>query len=618
MVLKQPRFLPVTPEEGKNLGIDQFDIILVSGDAYVDHPSFSTALLGRVLWDAGYTVGVVDQPDWRGREDFCRFGAPRLFFAVCPGNCDSMVNHYTAARKPRSDDLYSPGGIRKRPDRAALVYTDKIHALFPDVPLVLGGIEASLRRFAHYDYWADRVRQAILADSPADLLVFGMGELQLLEIARGLSRGIPVEEFGRIPGTSVRMSVSEYSELEDPGYVEIPSFSEVSTDKVAYAKAFSLHYREQDPIRGHPVVQPHPKTVILQNPPARPLTTQELDGLYELPYSRKAHPGYNKPVPALETVRCSLTSHRGCFGGCSFCALTHHQGRIIQNRSIGSLVREAERLAAMPGFKGVISDVGGPTANMYGMNCPQWASRGTCPDRNCNPDCPGLHVSHSAQMELLRRLREVPGVRWVFIGSGLRYDLLLADPMDYLPELCQFHVSGHLKIAPEHIVPHVTSRMGKPGLPVLEDFLKRFEGLQKGKKKRQYVLPYLMSGHPGCTIRDMIILAEYLRDQKLYTEQVQDFTPTPMTASTCMYYTGLDPFTMEPVHVPKGREKTIQRALLQYRDPGKRSLIEEGLVLSDRRDLIGYGSRCLIPPREGGDGSSKEKERRTWKQKKTD
>lgn len=615
MKRKQPRFLPITPEEGKKLGIDQFDVILVSGDAYVDHPSFSTALLGRVLWDAGYSVGVVAQPDWRGSSDFCRFGAPRLFFAVCPGNCDSMVNHYTAARKPRSEDLYSPGGIRKRPDRAALVYTDKVHALFPEVPLILGGIEASLRRFAHYDYWSDRVRQAILADSPADLLVFGMGELQLLEIARGLSLRIPIEEFGRIPGTSVRISVSEYSAREYPGLVEIPSFSEVSSDKVAYAEAFSLHYREQDPIRGRPVAQPHKKTVILQNPPARPLKTQELDFVYELPYSRKAHPGYANPVPALEPVMFSLTSHRGCFGGCSFCALTHHQGRIIQNRSIGSLVREAERLAAMPGFKGVISDVGGPTANMYGMYCPQWASHGTCPDRNCSPDCPSLQVSHSAQMDLLRRLREVPGVRRVFIGSGLRYDLLTADPVDPLPELCQFHVSGHLKVAPEHIVPRVTSLMRKPGLPAFEDFLRRFEDLQKGKKKRQYVLPYLMSGHPGCTIKDMIALAEYLRDRKLYTEQVQDFTPTPMTASTCMYYTGLDPFTMEPVHVPRAREKTIQRALLQYRDPAKRALIAEGLALADRRDLIGQGSRALIPPREKNTGSAEEDGGRTWKRK---
>jgi len=593
--LPQPRFLPVSRDEADKLGISIFDIIFVTGDAYVDHPSFATALLGRILWDAGFTVGVIAQPEWRSDRSFSRLGTPRLFFAVSSGNVDSMVNHYTAGLKRRSGDVYSPGGSLKRPDRATIVYTDRIHALFPHIPVVIGGVEASLRRFAHYDYWSDRVRHGILADAPADLLVFGMGERQLLEAARRLSAGEPLERLIDIRGTVFRRGIHDWRGSEHSGHMVIPSFNDVSTSKEAYARAFALHYQEQDPFRGRPVAQEHPKTVLIQNPPALPLSSGELDYLYELPYTRLAHPGYREPVPALEPVAFSITSHRGCFGGCAFCALAHHQGRIIQSRSEDSIVREAERFINMPGFRGVIQDVGGPTANMFGASCDQWTGCGTCPDRACSPGCPNLMLSHTRQINLLRRLRNIPGVKRVFIGSGIRYDLLEADPAPYLEEICAHHVSGHLKVAPEHIVPHVTATMRKPGPGAFDRFISSFEEIQAGKKKRQYLVPYFMSGHPGCTIPDMVAMALYIHDHRLYTEQVQDFTPTPMSLATCMYYTGLDPFTLQPVHIPKGREKQIQRALLHFREHENRSLVQEGLAVASRQDLIGSAPGCLIP-----------------------
>jgi uncharacterized radical SAM protein YgiQ len=574
-------------EEAARLGISRFDIILVTGDAYVDHPSFGTALIGRVLWDAGFTVGIIAQPDWKHDRDFTALGPPRLFFGISSGCVDSMVNNLTANLKRRKKDVYSPGGIPHRPDRATIVYADRVHALYPEIPVVIGGIEASLRRFAHYDFWQDRIRQSILADAPADLLIFGMGERQVCDIARRLDAGEPVHTIRDIAGTAYRMDMSEWRGSPRDGIVEIPSFSEVSTDKIAYARAFALHYAEQDPVRGKPVVQPHPKTVIVQNPPALPLTAPELDHVFELPFSRQAHPSYREAIPALEPVQFSVTSHRGCFGACSFCALTHHQGRIVQSRSIGSIVCEVERMATMPEFRGTVQDVGGPTANMYGLSCRQWAASGACPDRHCTPACPNLSTSHAQQVELLQQLRAIPGVRNVFVSSGIRYDLVPADDTVYLSELCEHHVSGHLKVAPEHIAPAVTACMNKPPGEVFEAFRTRFEALQKGKRKRQYLLPYFMSGHPGCTVADMIELAEYIRDRNLYTEQVQDFTPTPMSVSTCMYYTGLDPFTLRPVYVPKGREKKIQRALLQYRDPKNRKLVIEGLRDAGREDLIG-------------------------------
>lgn len=601
----------MTLKEAGRLGISGFDIILVMGDAYVDHPSFGSALIGRVLWDAGYTVGIIAQPNWTSSKDFGVLGDPRLFFGISSGNVDSMVNNYTPNLKKRRKDVYSPGGVLNRPDRATIVYADRVHALFPGIPLVIGGIEASLRRFAHYDYWQDQVRQSVLADAPADLLVFGMGERQVCEIARRLDQGEPIRTLRDIRGTAFKLSLEEWRSLPREGIIGIPSFSEVSLDKHAYARAFALHYAEQDPMRGRAVAQPHPKTVIVQNPPALPMTTQEIDHIYGLPFSRRAHPSYRKPVPALEPVQFSITSHRGCFGACSFCALTHHQGRIVQSRSMESIVYEVERMAGMPEFKGIVQDVGGPTANMYGLSCPQWNKTGACPDRSCTPACPNLSTSHTQQVELLQALEKIQNVRKVFVSSGLRFDLILADDTGYLEKLFRSHVSGHLKIAPEHIVPHVTACMNKPDGTVFEAFRRRFEKLQQNKPKRQYLLPYFMSGHPGCTVADMVELALYIRANNLYTEQVQDFTPTPMSVSSCMYYTGLDPFTLEPIHVPRGLEKKIQRALLQYRDPKNRTLVREGLRLAGRQDLIGNGKKHLVSPEgdhdrkiHGGAGTS--------------
>ncbi len=586
-------------QEARELKIDQFDVILISGDAYVDHPSFAAAIIGRVLWDAGYSVGIIAQPDWRKDEDFKRLGRPRLFFGISSGNVDSMVNNLTANLKRRSSDVYSPGGALLRPDRAAIVYTDRIHALFPGVPIILGGIEASLRRFAHYDYWSDSVRRSILADAPADLIIYGMGEAPLREVALRLEKGERIGEIGDVAGTTVKQEIARWRRSPREGSLVIPSFAEVSTDRREYARAFAMHYGEQDPFHGDAVVQVHPKTVIIQNPPARPLRTEELDRIYELPFTREAHPSYREAVPALEPVRFSITSHRGCFGSCSFCALTHHQGRIVQSRSEESILREAAALTRMKGFAGVISDVGGPTANMYGLFCHRWKT-GACSDKLCSADCPSLNKDHTRQVELLRRLRKIPGVKRVFIGSGIRHDLIMADQSSYLEELCRHHVSGHLKIAPEHISPAVTECMHKPSREVLDAFRERFAAASRAVGKEQYLLPYLMSGHPGCTVKEMVELAEYLRDNRMYTEQVQDFTPTPMTVSTAMYHTGLDPFTLKPVHVPKGREKRIQRAILQYRDPRNYDLVREGLQMAGRTDLIGQGRRCLIPARPAG------------------
>lgn len=595
--------LPISMEEAKRDGIDRFDVILVSGDGYVDHPSFGVGLIGRVLQDAGHAVGIVPQPDWRRDEDFSALGEPRLFFGVATGNVDSMVNNYSPNLKRRRRDVYSPGGRLLRPDRASIVYANKVHALFPKVPLVLGGIEASLRRFAHYDFWSDSVRGSILADAPADLAVFGMGERPIREIARRLEGGEELGKIRDVPGTVVKMEVREWRETDHQGFAEIPSFGEVAKDKRKYAEAFRLHYGEQDPFRGRRVVQPHPKTVVIQNPPALPMTTEELDKIYELPYSRAAHPSYREEIPALEPVRFSITSHRGCFGSCSFCALTHHQGRIIQSRSIESLVREAERLTKLPGFASVIQDVGGPTANMYGMVCSRWKNCGACADKLCSPDCPSLAADHSRQVELLRRIREIPGVKRVFVSSGIRHDLILADQSpagtEYLDELCRHHVSGHLKVAPEHVSDRVLERMHKPSRTVLEEFRRRFKSLSRDEGKEQYLVPYFISGHPGCEIEDMVELAEYIRDRRLYSEQVQDFTPTPMTVSTCMYHSGTDPFSGKPVHVPMGREKEIQRAILQYRDRRNWGLVREGLRIAGREDLIGDGPKCLVS-RAGG------------------
>jgi uncharacterized radical SAM protein YgiQ len=595
-MMPQPVVLPLTIQEKNKLGIQQFDIILVTGDAYIDHPSFGTALIGRVLWDAGYTVGIIAQPDWTTTTDFTVLGKPRLFFGISSGNVDSMVNNFTPNLKRRSEDVYSPGGIPKRPDRATIVYTNRVHELFPDTPIVLGGIEASLRRFAHYDYWQDRVRQAILADAPADLLVFGMGERQVVEIAQRLASGETVSSLQDVRGTAFTLELAQWRTNRPEGIIELPGFHEVSQDKISYARAFAMHYREQDPVHGRPVAQPHPKTIVIQNPPARPLSTEELDHIYDLPFSRRAHPSYTQKIPALEPVQFSVTSHRGCFGSCSFCALTHHQGRIIQSRSTASIIREVTRMTKMPEFKGIVQDVGGPTANMYCLSCDLWEKLGACREKRCSPSCKNLNTSHRYQCELLKKLLKIPGVKKVFIGSGIRYDLALADDSGYLEMICANHISGHLKVAPEHVTKSVTDLMNKPECEVFDRFCERFEVHQHGKQKRQYLLPYFMSGHPGCSISDMVNLAVYIRDHQLYTEQVQDFTPTPMSVSTCMYYTGLNPFTLEPVHVPKGHEKKIQRALMQYRESPNQELVIEGLTAAGRTDLIGTGRQFLVPP----------------------
>ncbi|HWQ67486.1 MAG TPA: YgiQ family radical SAM protein [Methanospirillum sp.] len=600
--LPQPRFLPVSRQEADKLGIDQFDIILVSGDAYLDHPASATALLGRSLWDAGYTVGVIALPEWKEPASFAALGVPRLFFSVSAGSMDPMVAHYTPAQKRRSEDSCSPGGKPARPDRATLVYSDLIHRTFPHVRIVIGGVEASLRRFAHYDYWSDRIRQSLLADAPADILVYGMGEQQLKTIADRAAAGEDIRRIRDIPGTVWKIAPKEWA-MADIGVTEVPSFSTVSTDPEAFARAQILITTEQNPCSGRAVLQRHPKTFIIQNPPAQPLTSAELDHLYELPYRREAHPSYQEPIPALEPIRFSITSHRGCYGNCSFCALAMHQGRIIQSRSEESILREIRKMARMPGFRGTISDIGGPAANMYGDVCPRWALAGPCADKDCTT-CSSRQSGFSRYLNLLDDAMNSEGVKHVFVGSGLRYDLIPPTPA-VLARICS-HVSGQLKVAPEHITPEVTRLMNKPDGTVFEAFRRGFEDVQREKKdkKRQYIIPYMISGHPGCTVPDMIALAEYLRDHHLYTEQVQDFTPTPMTISTCMYATGFDPRTMERVHIPKGEEKRIQRAILQYRDPSGYDLVRQGLMESGRADLIGDRPDCLIS-RQGPERAGK-------------
>ena len=622
----------MSPEEVKARGWKELDIILVTGDAYVDHSSFGTAIIGRVLENAGFRVGIIAQPRWDSPEDFRKLGKPRLFFSVSAGNTDSMVSNLTAGLKPRDKDAYSPGNkTGLRPNRATIIYSNRIKEAFPDVPIVLGGIEASLRRFAHYDYLSDKVRQSILADAPADLVVYGMGELQIVEIARRLQAGESIRDIKDIPGTVWKMEVKAWKELKERGkktekeqneqdgpeqkagkttedaaeflkeYVEIPSFSDVSQDKAAFAEAFRKYFTEQNPVTGKGVVQPHPKTVIVQNRPMRLLTDAEMDHVYELPFTGEAHPSYTEPIPALEMVKFSLTTHRGCFGGCAFCAITQHQGRMIASRSIESVLREAKKLTEKPDFKGIINGVGGPSANMYGMECKTWGKKGACLDKSCLYPriCPALDTSHKKLLELLRRLRELPGVRQVFTGYGVRYDLALEDE-EYLEELCAHHISGQLRIAPEHFSKRVTNAMCKPGREVYEKFAEKFTALNRKCGKRQYIVNYLMSGHPGCTLEDMIEMAEYVRDHGGYTEQVQDFTPTPMTVSTCMYYTELDPFTGKKIYVARDKkEKAMQRALMHYRSPANYELVYEALEKAGRLDLIGNAHKCLIRRKKG-------------------
>ena len=584
--LKQPTFIPVTKAELKKVGWEHPDIILVSADAYVDHPSFAVALLGRTLIEAGYSVGILNQPDWKDRtaKEFQTLGKPNLFFAVVPGAVDPMINSYTPALKKRSDDVYSPGGKLTRPDRTTIVYTNMLHRIYPDVPIVIGGVEASLRRFAHYDYWADSVRQGLLADAPATILVYGMGERQMIAIADALSKNKSLRD---IRGTCHTVSLADFRKGEIAGTV-LPAYPDVQ-EKEIYAQFWKLFSSSEGSL-----LQPHPKTVIVQNPPAEPLSSEELDRIYELPYMRQQHPSIREKVPALEPIQFSVVTHRGCFGACSFCSITHHQGKRIISRSEESILREIKQMVQMSSFHGTISDIGGPSANMYGCHCKTWDRGEPCRNKTCI-GCPSLEDGTKRQLNLLRKIRELPKVKHVFISSGIRYDLIPENAIGdaYLAEITRHHISGHMKVAPEHISPRVTALMNKPAEDVFERFRLRFEELQKGKQKRQYLVPYLMSSHPGCRVDDMVNLALYLRKHDMFTEQVQDFTPSPMTLSTTMYYSCINPLTGKQVYVPKGGEKRIQRAILQWRDPRQYDLVVSGLLKAGRRDLIGD----LVPDR---------------------
>lgn len=593
-------FLPVSREDMVDRGWDQVDFIIVSGDAYVDHPSFGPAIISRVLEKAGYKVGIIPQPDWRSTEDFQRLGKPRLAFLVTAGNMDSMVNHYSVNKKKRDRDLYSPGGqMGLRPDRATIVYCNKIQESYKKTPIIIGGIEASLRRFAHYDYWSDSVRKSLLIDSNADLLVYGMAEKQIVDIAQNLNDGLEAKYIRHIPGTCyVVDSLEQVSE-----YIEIPSAKKVSEDKLKYAEAFRVQYQEQDPIRGRTIVQQQGTQYLVQNEPAMPLTRSELDQIYALPYQKNDHPMYEKAggIPALEEVKFSIVSSRGCFGSCSFCALTFHQGRIVQSRSEEGIIKEAIEMTNMKDFKGYIHDVGGPTANFRQPACERQLKIGACIDKQClHPGpCKSLFVDHMDYLDLLRKLRRLPKIKKVFVRSGLRYDYIMADKKNetFLSELIEHHVSGQLKVAPEHIAGNVLKYMGKPAGKTYEQFKEKFFRINERLGKKQFIVPYLMSSHPGSTLKEAVELAEYLRDTHYQPEQVQDFYPTPGTLSTAMFFTGIDPLTMEQVYIPKSKtEKAMQRALLQYRNPKKYELIRAALIQANREDLIGLGPKCLIRP----------------------
>lgn len=590
-------YLPVSRQDLERRGWRELDFVLISGDAYIDHPSFGAALIARLLESRGYRTGIIPQPDWRNVEDFRRLGRPRLAFLITAGNLDSMVSNYSVSRHRRRRDDYSPGarpGLR--PDRATIVYTVCAKQAYKNVPVILGGLEASLRRLSHYDYWSDSVRRSVLLDAKADLLVYGMGELAILEIAEMLAEGTPVGEITTVPGTVFRRSNLEALD----SYTLLPGFEEVRTANRAFAVSFRLQSENCDPITAKICVEPSGDGYLVQNPPGRPLSQSEMDALYELPYTRDVHPMYlsDGGVKAIEEVRFSLVSSRGCFGGCSFCSLGFHQGRIVQARSHASLLREAEGLTRLPGFKGYIHDVGGPTANFRMPACNDQLQRGSCRNRQClfPAPCRNLEVSHRNYLVLLRRLRQVRRVKKVFVRSGVRFDYLLADPdQSFFRELCEHHISGQLKVAPEHVSTRVLDLMGKPGIEVFERFKKRYEEINRELGKRQYLVPYFISSHPGADLRAAVELAEYLRDTGFIPEQVQDFYPTPGTLSTCMYWTGLDPRTMKAVYVARSQqEKAMQKALIQFRDPKNRRLVSQALITAGRKDLIGYSSHCLI------------------------
>ena len=601
--MMQKHFLPVTKKEMQEQGIEQFDFVYVIGDAYVDHPSFGHAIISRLLEAHGYTVGIISQPDWKDDKSIDLFGAPRLGFLVTAGNMDSMVNHYSVSKKRRAADAFSPGGkMGMRPDYATIVYCNLIRRTYKHIPIIIGGIEASLRRLAHYDYWSDKVRRSILLDSGADLISYGMGERSIVAIAEALESGISIEDITFIDGTVYKTRKRE--DIYDA--IALPSFEEVKEQKQSYAKSFYIQYCNTDPFSGRRLFETYDeKLFVVQNPPSKPLSEGEMDDIYGLPFMRTYHPSYEKAggIPAIEEVKFGLVSNRGCFGGCSFCALTFHQGRIIQTRSHASILSEAEEMTKHPDFKGYIHDVGGPTANFRAPSCEKQLSKGVCSAKQClfpNP-CANLKIDHSDYLTLLRKLRKLPNVKKVFIRSGIRYDYLIFDPdQTFLQELCEHHVSGQLKVAPEHISDAVLEKMGKPSVRVYEKFVKAYEKTNRKLGKKQYLVPYLMSSHPGSTLKEAVELAEFLKTFGYMPQQVQDFYPTPSTISTCMYYTGLDPRTMQKVYVAVNpHEKAMQRALIQYRDPKNYELVREALIKAGRDDLIGFDERCLIRPRKG-------------------
>ncbi len=601
-------FLPISKKDMAERGWKECDFVYVIGDAYIDHSSFGPAIISRVLEAHGYKVGIIAQPDWKDESSVTILGKPRLGFLISGGNIDSMVDHYTVAKKKRNYDYYTPGGVMgRRPDRCDTVYGNLIRKSFKDSPIIIGGIEASLRRLAHYDYWSDKVKRSLLLDSAADLLIYGMGEHQIVEIADALDSGIDIKDITFVKGTVYK--TKNLDSVYD--HILLPSYTEITEDKETFAKSFYTQYINTDPFSAKTLVEKYSDhEYVVQNPPALPLTTQELDDVYELPYMRAYHPVYEKEggVPALSEIKYSITSNRGCFGGCSFCALTFHQGRIIQARSHESIIREAKAFTEEKDFKGNINDVGGPTADFRRPACDKQLTKGSCRNRQClwPKPCPNLKVDHSDYLSLLRKLRALPGVKRVFVRSGIRFDYLMADKNDeYFRELCKYHISGQLRVAPEHISDAVLSLMGKPENAVYEGFVEKFAKVNGGLIKNgkldhnQYVIPYLMSSHPGSTLECAIELAEYIRDLGYCPEQVQDFYPTPSTISTCMYYTGLDPRTMKKVYVPKSpHEKAMQRALIQYRNPANYDLVKEALIKAGRQDLIGFDKNCLIPPRK--------------------
>ena len=595
-------FLPINQKEMKDRGWTQPDFVYVVGDAYVDHSSFGSAIISRLLEAHGYKVAMLCQPDWKDENSIREFGEPRLAFLVSAGNMDSMVNHYSVSKKHRLTDAYSPGGKTGcRPDRAVTVYSNLIRRTYKHTPIILGGIEASLRRLSHYDYWSDKVRRSVLIDSGADLISYGMGEHSIIEIAEALDSGLSIEDITFIRGTVYRTKTLE--NLSD--YILLPSFEQTQTDKKAYADSFRIQHENTDAITAKILVEDNTtRGYVVVNPPALPLTMQEMDDVYDLPYQRAWHPIYDKDggIPAFSEIKYSITNNRGCFGGCNFCALTYHQGRTVQVRSHASMLKEARQFTTETDFKGNIHDVGGPTADFRMPSCEKQLTKGVCARKQClfPQPCKNLKVDHSDYLKLLREMKAIPGVKKIFVRSGIRFDYLMADSdRSFFKELVKDHVSGQLRVAPEHVSDPVLSCMGKPKHVVYEGFLREFDKITKACHKEQYAIPYFMSSHPGCGLKEAVELAEYIRDLGYTPEQVQDFYPTPATVSTCMYYTGLNPLTMEPVYVPRNpHEKAMQRALIQFKDPKNYDLVKEALVKAGRTDLIGFGKECLIPPRK--------------------